>query len=118
MRQRGASLTMVERQNATQARIVGVTGGTQQNRVITAGTPDDLELRIQEAKEEIGAARTPFFSIERVTPPFVFTVTRLAQIGTFYYFLFFLVLLPILGLRETPGRVPDTIAKPVMTPAE
>jgi ubiquinol-cytochrome c reductase cytochrome b subunit len=46
--------------------------------------------------------------------PFLFTVTRFAQLLTFYYFLFFIVILPILGLRETPNRVPDTIAKPVL----
>ncbi len=38
----------------------------------------------------------------------------LSQLLTFYYFFFFIVLLPILGLRETPNRVPDTIAKPVL----
>ena len=32
---------------------------------------------------------------------------------TAYYFLFFLLILPILGLRETPGRVPETIAKAI-----
>ena len=42
------------------------------------------------------------------------TVTRLSQLLTFYYFFFFLIILPVLGLRETPGRVPDTIAKPVI----
>ena len=53
-----------------------------------------------------------------VKTPFTFTVTRLSQIATFYYFFFFLVLLPVLGLRETPGRVPDTIAKPVTKQAQ
>jgi hypothetical protein len=30
--------------------------------------------------------------------------------------MFFIVILPILGLRERPDRVPDTIAKPVLAP--
>jgi len=40
-------------------------------------------------------------------------VTQLAQLLTAYYFAFFLIVLPILGLRETPNRVPDTIAKAI-----
>ena len=77
-----------------------------------AATIDDLEAAITELKTQVGQA-APFFSVER-SIPFTFTVTRLAQVLTLYYFLFFLVILPILGLREKPGRVPDTIAKPVI----
>ncbi len=40
-------------------------------------------------------------------------MTNFSQLLTLYYFLFFLVILPVLGLRERPERVPDTIAKPV-----
>ncbi|WP_108660742.1 cytochrome b [Acuticoccus kandeliae] len=38
----------------------------------------------------------------------------LARIGTFYYFLFFLVLMPVIGLFETPKPVPNSIAEAVL----
>jgi ubiquinol-cytochrome c reductase cytochrome b subunit len=56
-----------------------------------------------------GAAKT----IQRVEP-FRFVVTNFAQLLAGYYFLFFLVILPLLGLRERPDRVPETIAKSVL----
>jgi len=65
----------------------------------------------REVKEEVGQA-APFYTVQRSFPP-AFTVTNFSQVLTLYYFLFFLVILPILGLRERPERVPDTIAKPV-----
>ncbi len=43
------------------------------------------------------------------------SVERLSQGLTLYYFAFFLVILPLLGLREKPGKTPDTIAKPVLS---
>ena len=109
--QAGAGMVMVQRQNATDAIATLVSGGAPQTRTVTAPTRDALEERVQELKAEIGAG-APFFRRQDQIP-FEFTVTRLAQLLTLYYFLFFLVILPILGLRETPGRVPDTIAKPV-----
>jgi ubiquinol-cytochrome c reductase cytochrome b subunit len=48
-----------------------------------------------------------------ITAPFQFMVTQLSQLLTAYYFAFFLLILPLLGLRETPNRVPETIAKPI-----
>jgi|CXWL01.1.fsa_nt_gi ubiquinol-cytochrome c reductase cytochrome b subunit len=109
--QQGATMLFVERLSGTQANVRAVSGGSAQTRTLTAPSNEELETHITEAKGEIGQA-APFFTVQRVTP-FTFTVTRLSQLMTFYYFLFFLVILPILGLRETPGRVPDTIAKPV-----
>ena len=109
--QAGASMVMIQRENATDAMVTAVSGGSVQTRTVTASTQDELEEHILEVKEDVGS-RTPFFSVAR-NIPFTFTVTRLSQILTLYYFLFFLVILPLLGLRETPGRVPDTIAKPV-----
>ena len=109
----GATMTSITRENATTATITAVIGGTQSSETVTAGTPDEMETEIAHAKEEVGSA-APFFHIERRIP-YTFTVTSLSQVATFYYFFFFLVLLPLLGLREKPGRVPDTIAKPVLT---
>ncbi len=44
----------------------------------------------------------------------------IARIGTAYYFLHFLIVMPIAGLIETPKPIPDSIAKSVLatTPAE
>jgi ubiquinol-cytochrome c reductase cytochrome b/c1 subunit len=42
----------------------------------------------------------------------------LSRIATFYYFLYFLVITPMLGLTETPLPVPETIASPVVANAE
>lgn len=38
----------------------------------------------------------------------------LAQVGTFYYFAFFLIIMPILGLVETPRRLPNSITEAVL----
>ncbi|NMG40192.1 cytochrome b [Chelativorans sp. ZYF759] len=38
----------------------------------------------------------------------------LAQVGTFYYFAFFLIIMPILGLIETPRRMPNSITEAVL----
>jgi ubiquinol-cytochrome c reductase cytochrome b subunit len=40
--------------------------------------------------------------------------TPLAQISTLYYFAFFLVILPVLGLIETPKRLPNSITEAVL----
>lgn len=41
-------------------------------------------------------------------------VVDFSRILTLYYFAFFLVILPVLGVIEKPKRLPDTIAKPVL----
>ncbi len=107
----GATMTTVVRENGVTAVATGVIGGAQQTRAVAAEANDELEAEILAAKAEIGAG-APFFEVRREIP-FEFTVTRFSQLLTAYYFLFFLIILPILGLRETPGRVPDTIAKPI-----
>jgi ubiquinol-cytochrome c reductase cytochrome b subunit len=38
----------------------------------------------------------------------------MAQIGTLYYFAFFLVILPVLGLVEKPKRIPNSITEAVL----
>ena len=112
MHAHGAAMTSVIRESGTHATVMGVMGGAQQTRQLNANDSDDLEAQITAAKAQIGTA-APFVAVERQTP-FLFTITRFAQLLTLYYFLFFIVILPILGLRETPNRVPDTIAKPVL----
>lgn len=107
-----ATMTNVERLSGTSAHVVGVIGGTPRTRSINAASLDDLENQITAARASVAGA-TPFVQTVR-NIPFTFTVTRLSQLLTLYYFLFFLVILPLLGLRETPNRVPDTIAKPVL----
>ena len=116
LRAQGATMTFVQRESGATATAAGVIGGTQRTREISTQALDEMEAGIAEAKAEIGQA-APFYQVRRATP-FVFSVTNFAQVLTAYYFLFFLVLLPLLGLRETPGRVPDTIAKPVTAQAE
>jgi ubiquinol-cytochrome c reductase cytochrome b subunit len=39
----------------------------------------------------------------------------LSRIAALYYFAYFLVITPILGLRETPLPVPETISTPVLS---
>lgn len=104
-------MTAVVREGATNGSITGVIGGTPQTRAVDGDTADLLEEHVSEVKAEVGQA-APFFSIERHSPA-RFTVTNFSLLLTIYYFLFFLVILPVLGLRERPERVPDTIAKPV-----
>ena len=38
----------------------------------------------------------------------------LNRLLTFYYFLFFIVLMPLVGLRERPRPIPATISEPVL----
>jgi len=108
----GAQIVMINRSSPSEATLTAVRGGQLQEAELTAHSIDELEAQLGERKTTLGAAGVPFMEITRNTP-FQFTVTRLSQILTAYYFLFFLVILPLLGLRETPGRVPETIAKSI-----
>ncbi len=112
----GAQLTAIQRTGADVGTASGVRGGSLETRALRAPTMEELDAQVNELKAQVGQA-TPFFNVVRHAP-FTFTVTRLSQILTLYYFLFFLVILPGLGLREKPGRVPDTIAKPVIGEAQ
>jgi ubiquinol-cytochrome c reductase cytochrome b subunit len=40
--------------------------------------------------------------------------TAMAQVGTAFYFAFFLIILPLLGLFETPRRLPNSITEAVL----
>jgi len=42
------------------------------------------------------------------------TYVAMAQVGTFYYFAFFLIIMPVLGLIETPRRLPNSITEAVL----
>jgi ubiquinol-cytochrome c reductase cytochrome b subunit len=42
------------------------------------------------------------------------TYVVMAQIGTLFYYLFFLVIMPVLGLIETPRRLPGSITEAVL----
>ena len=42
------------------------------------------------------------------------TYVTMAQVATLYYFAFFLVILPVLGLIETPKRLPNSITEAVL----
>jgi quinol-cytochrome oxidoreductase complex cytochrome b subunit len=115
-RERGATMTAVTRTGASTGTLRAVSGGAAQSARVTADTADALEEEVTHAKEEAGQGM-PFFSIERSSPA-RFTVTNFSLLLTIYYFLFFIVILPVLGLRERPSRVPDTIAKPVLSEAQ
>jgi ubiquinol-cytochrome c reductase cytochrome b subunit len=43
------------------------------------------------------------------------TVTWLSRVAAIYYFTYFLIITPLLGLRETPLPVPDSIYTPVLS---
>ncbi len=44
-----------------------------------------------------------------------FSVVWLSRIMAIYYYAYFLVVLPLLGLRETPSQVPESISTPVLS---
>ena len=46
------------------------------------------------------------------TPTDLFTL--MSQLGTLYYFSFFLIIMPVLGLVETPRRIPNSITEAVL----
>ena len=50
-----------------------------------------------------------------VGDPTGFTVTWLSRILAVYYYCYFLVVLPVLGLKEKPLPVPDSISSPVLS---
>jgi ubiquinol-cytochrome c reductase cytochrome b subunit len=61
--------------------------------------PDNVIIPV--GKDETGA-------------PTGFTVVWLSRILAVYYYLYFLVVLPLLGLKEKPLPVPETISSPVL----
>jgi quinol-cytochrome oxidoreductase complex cytochrome b subunit len=57
-------------------------------------------------------------SADALVPDTSIPLVWIARLGTLYYFGYFWVILPILGLIETPKPLPDSIAKSVLAPAE
>ncbi len=91
--------------------VAGAAG--EQKLVATGHTLEAVEKAF--GKQLAGAVATNGAGTltKTVVTPFQFKVTQFSQLLTLYYFAFFLLILPILGLRETPGRVPETIAKAI-----
>jgi ubiquinol-cytochrome c reductase cytochrome b subunit len=87
------------------------TGGQQ--IAATGHTLEAAEKAFEKQRDAAVGAGASGALAKTVHTPFQFKVTQLSQILTFYYFAFFLLILPILGLRETPNRVPETIAKAI-----
>jgi ubiquinol-cytochrome c reductase cytochrome b subunit len=42
------------------------------------------------------------------------TYVMLSQLATLYYFAFFIIIMPLLGLVETPRRLPNSITEAVL----
>jgi ubiquinol-cytochrome c reductase cytochrome b subunit len=68
----------------------------------------------REARAFTMANPTAVVAVGETVAPFKFTVETFSQLLTAYYFAFFLLILPLLGLRETPNRVPETISKAIL----
>ncbi len=86
--------------------------GAEQTFITKGATLDVAEnLYVRQKNQLVAAGATPVS--RTTTTPVLFKVTQFSQLLTAYYFAFFLLILPILGLRETPGRVPETIAKAI-----
>jgi ubiquinol-cytochrome c reductase cytochrome b subunit len=123
LREAGAGIVHVERESSTAARLITVSGGTPSTLEVNAhadGEGHSGPIMTEEVLEaEVAAARAGLFAngaqlveTERRLA-YRFTVTNLSQLLTAFYFAFFLIILPVLGLRETPTRVPETVAKSI-----
>jgi ubiquinol-cytochrome c reductase cytochrome b subunit len=53
-------------------------------------------------------------SVDASVPGTAFPLVWVARLGTIYYYVFFWLLMPLVGLIEKPDRLPDSIAKPVL----
>ena len=67
-----------------------------------AETPDDMVFTVGERM------------VDGELKPLGLNFTWLSRIATFYYFAYFLAILPILGLIEKPVDRPDSITKAVL----
>jgi hypothetical protein len=88
-----------------------ITPAGGQPQTLSAHSSEELAIKVRAVEQQNpGVAYTKGAVVE----PWKFTVETFSQLLTAYYFAFFLLILPLLGLRETPGRVPETIAKSVL----
>ncbi|MEQ3746184.1 MAG: cytochrome b N-terminal domain-containing protein [Henriciella sp.] len=74
-------------------------------------TFDEYEAAAEFRDEQQAAGATASMAVKKA-PAFTFKI--LSQILTAYYFAYFLLILPILGLREKPKGEPDSIHKSVL----
>jgi len=87
--------------------------GGEQTLTATGHTLEAAEKAFEKQRAATVASAGAGELTTTVVTPFQFKVTQFSQLLTLYYFAFFLLVLPILGLRETPNRVPETIAKAI-----
>ena len=71
------------------------------------------DVPVAQGREAAGTVLVQM-GVEADGSPSGLNVTHLAQIGTLYYFGFFLVIMPLLGLFETPKQLPNSITEAVL----
>ena len=76
--------------------------GSSSSSSCGAGVPDDVAIPMGTKV------------VEGETVKSGITFYRLGQISTIYYFAYFLIILPVLGLVEKPIKRPDSITKAVL----
>jgi quinol-cytochrome oxidoreductase complex cytochrome b subunit len=54
------------------------------------------------------------WGVNSASGTFGIKIVRLGQLGTIYYFAYFLIVLPLLSIFETPRPVPLSISRPVL----
>ncbi len=54
------------------------------------------------------------WGVNAASGQFGIKIVRLGQLATIYYFAYFLIVLPLLSIFETPKQVPLSISKPVL----
>jgi ubiquinol-cytochrome c reductase cytochrome b subunit len=64
--------------------------------------------------EQALAAVGDMWGVNAASGSFGIKIVRLGQLGTLYYFAYFLIILPLLSIFETPRQVPLSISKPVL----
>jgi hypothetical protein len=79
---------------------------------------DTFTARVAEvrgiAHDEALTAVGDMWGVNAAAGTFGIKIVRLGQLGTLYYFAYFLVVLPLLSIFERPRQVPLSISKPVL----
>jgi quinol-cytochrome oxidoreductase complex cytochrome b subunit len=98
---------------------LGWVGAVSPDQKIIDLGPDTVAIQEQVAAAEkqgvTGAALDEVRAQATETERRSFDAVHLGQILTFWYFFYFIVVIPLLGLWETPRKLPDSIAKAVMS---